>query len=314
MEKLISVVVPVHNEAGNIRALYDAVARVFDDLPYAFELLFVDDGSTDESLALTASLSEKDERVVVVALSRNFGKEAALSAGIEAARGDAVILMDADLQHPPSLIPRLIKGWEGGAEVTIGVRRSNPDEGFVRKLGSRAFASAMRMSDIPMVRGATDFRIIDRVVADEFRRFTERGRITRGLIDWLGFTRAFVEFDAAPRFAGSAHYGFRKLASLGVNAFLSHSLVPLRFAGYLGVAITIVSGAMGLFILVEQVMLGDPLRMDATPIGMMAIMILFLNGIVLVGLGLVSLYIEKIHKEIINRPLYVVRKRGGPRT
>lgn len=309
MGKLISVVVPVHNEAGNIRALYDAVCGVFEKLPYSFELLFVDDGSTDESLSLMSELGDTDERVGVVALSRNFGKEAALSAGIDAAKGDAVVLMDADLQHPPEVIPELVKGWEGGADVTIGVRRTNPDEGLVRKLGSRAFAGAMRMSDIPMVRGATDFRIIDRSVADEFRRFTERGRITRGLIDWLGFSRAFVEFDAAPRHAGSARYGFRKLASLGVNAFLSHSLVPLRLAGYFGVAITIVSGALGLFIIVEQVILGDPLRMDATPIGMMAIMILFLNGIVLVGLGLVSLYIEKIHREIINRPLYVLRKR-----
>lgn len=307
MEKLISVVVPVYNEAGNVRAVALAVSRALAGERY--ELVFVDDGSTDASSVELASLAAEDERVRLVALTRNFGKEAALSAGIAASKGDAVALMDADLQHPPELLPKLLAEWEAGADVVVGVRQRNPDEGIVRRFASRAFSIVMRnISDVPSISGATDFRVIDRVVADEFNRFTERGRITRGLIDWLGYRRAYVPFDAGKRHSGTAQYGFRKLVALGISAFLSHSLLPLRVAGYLGIPITLFSGGLGLFIIIEQFMLGDPLGMDISPIGMSAVMILFLNGIVLICLGLVSLYVARIHAETVNRPLYVVRK------
>ena len=306
----VTVVVPVHNEAGNIHPLYEAVDRVFAGLTgYAWRLLFIDDGSSDDSAAHIERIAAKDDRVSLVRFSRNFGKEAALSAGIaHAADADAIVLMDGDLQHPPAVIPEFIRAWEAGADVVVGVRGKNPDEGAARRFASRSFAAIMRaITDVPTVPGATDFRLIDRSVARAFLAFTEHGRIARGLIDWLGFSRTYVSFDAGQRHAGQAQYGFFRLVGLGFSAFLSHSLLPLRLAGYLGVGVTLISGVLGLFILVEQVMLGDPLHMDTSPIGMIAVMILFLNGIVLVCIGLVSLYIERIHQESLGRPLYVER-------
>jgi dolichol-phosphate mannosyltransferase len=189
--KRITVIVPVYNEEGNIAPLTEAVGRVFADLPeYRHEILFVDDGSTDGSRACI-EVASKGGGVRSIELSRNFGKEAPLSAGLAHAEGDAVILMDADLQHPPEVIPELIAAWEDGADVVIGVRRKNPDESAFRALASKLFAHAMRAAgNVPTVRGATDFRLLDSRVVAEFARFTEHGRMTRGLIDWLGFRRA----------------------------------------------------------------------------------------------------------------------------
>lgn len=310
MKKNISIVVPVYNEAGSLQALYTELVSVFSELGsmYRYQLIFVDDGSTDGSVSIMQSIEGKDTQVSFVEFSRNFGKEAALSAGIAKANGDAVILMDADLQHPPRYIQEFISAWEKGAEVVIGVRAKNPDEGWFRSVCSKVFASIMRTaSDLPTVSGATDFRLLDKRVAEAFLKFTERERITRGLIDWLGFKRVYVPFDASARFAGKAQYSYRKLFGLTLSAFVAHSLIPLRLAGYLGFFITFFAGALGFFILVEQLILGDPLSLHIPATAMLAVMILFLNGVLLICLGLMSLYIEKIHRETVNRPLYVER-------
>lgn len=310
--KRITVIVPVYNEEENINALIEAVGRVFSSVPaYAYEILFVDDGSTDEGRVRIEAAVESGAQVRLIELSRNFGKEAALSAGLAHARGDAVILMDADLQHPPELIPQFIHAWEGGADVVIGVRKKNPDENMLRALASNVFARTMRAAgDVPTVRGATDFRLLDRTVVDAFKNFTEHGRMTRGLIDWLGFRRVYVSFNANARHAGKARYSGMELCSLAVSAFIAHSMLPLRLAGYLGVLIVFFSGPLGLFILVEQLILGDPMNLAIPATAMLAVMILFLNGVMLVCLGLVSLYIERIHQEAMARPLYVLRMRN----
>jgi dolichol-phosphate mannosyltransferase len=308
--KKISIVVPVHNEEASLEALYTELVSVFGDLDssYGYELIFVDDGSSDGSVSVMQGIKAKNVRVSYVEFSRNFGKEAALSSGIAKAKGDAVILMDADLQHPPRYIKEFISAWEKGAEVVIGVRAQNPDEGWFRSVCSKVFAGIMRtVSDLPTVSGATDFRLLDKSVAEAFLKFTERERITRGLIDWLGFKRAYVPFDARARFAGKAQYSYRKLFGLTLSALVSHSLIPLRLAGYLGFFITFFAGALGLFILVEQLILGDPLVLQIPATAMLAVMILFLNGVLLICLGLMSLYIEKIQRETVNRPLYVER-------
>lgn len=310
MSKEITVVVPMFNEADNIRPLYERVRQVFEGLGegYAYHLLFVDDGSTDESLMRARALSQSDQAVTTISLSRNFGKEAALTAGIARATGAAVVLMDADLQHPPAVISQFVAAWERGADVVVGVRKHNPDEGFLRKTSSQLFSYIMsKMSDVPSVRGATDFRLLDRAVVEAFNAFTEHSRMTRGLIDWLGFKREYIAFDADKRHAGVAQYSSRKLIELAFSALVSHSLIPLRLAGYLGVGITLFAGSLGLFIIIEQIVMGDPLGIDFTGPAMLAILILFLNGILLISMGLMSVYIAKIHGETLNRPLFVVR-------
>lgn len=311
MKKLITVVVPVHNEMGNLEPLRKEVGVVFGKLKdkYQYKILFVDDGSSDSSVEIMKSMSQSNDEIDFIELSRNFGKEAALTAGLQQAEGDAVIMMDADLQHPPEIIEKFVSEWETGAEVVVGVRERNPDEGLVRKISSAFFSYLMRKtSSVNTTPGATDFRLIDRVVITEFIKLTERERMVRGLVDWLGFKRSYVHFSARTRLTGTAQYSYPKLLKLAISAIVSNSMMPLRLAGYIGLIVTSLSGALGLFILVEQFVLNDPLGLDVTPIALLSIMILFLNGILLICIGLVSLYIEKIYHEAANRPLFIIRK------
>jgi glycosyltransferase involved in cell wall biosynthesis len=308
-QKLISIVVPVYNELPNIARLHEALATTLSKVDYDYELVFVDDGSTDDSLIKLQQLATTDARVQIIELSRNFGKEIATTAGLAAAQGEAAIILDADLQHPVKLIPQFIAKWEKGAEVVIGVRRAEANKSMARRFRSWLFYRMLNsVAETKVIPNASDFRLLDRVVIDEFNRFTERNRITRGLIDWLGFRRDYLYFQAEKRNAGTASYSTAKLIRLAVNSFVSLSLVPLKVAGWMGIVITLLSGLTGLFIVVEKYALGDPYSFHFSSPAILAIMILFLVGIVLSSLGLMSLYIATIHSEVVNRPLYVVRR------
>lgn len=308
-DALISIVVPVFNEASGIYAFHSQVlcpalrARVRDRV----EIIYVNDGSTDESLELLSSIAESNPTVRVVNLSRNFGKEIATTAGISAAIGDAVIVMDADGQHPPEKVDDFIEKWRAGAQVVVGVRTSNQREGVLKRWGSKLFYWLLNaISEMQIVPRSTDYRLIDRVVQREFTRFTERNRMTRGLIDWLGFRRDFVEFDAPPRMAGEATYTAPKLVRLALTSFTTMSLRPLFFFGYVGVLITIVSLLAGVFIIVEQFLLGDPFGLNVTGSAMLGIFISFLVGIVLSAQGMMALYLSHIHAESQARPIFVI--------
>lgn len=309
MKKLISIVVPVYNEEENIPILINELEKVTSALAsYNFEFIFVDDGSIDSSVKVIKEFTNKNLRLVEFA--RNFGKEAAISAGIYEAKGDAVVIMDADLQHPPKHIAQFIELWEDGAEVVVGVRNNSGKQSRLKQLGSTWFYKIMqRISHTDITPDATDYRLIDRCVVDEFNRFTERNRMTRGLIDWLGFERRYFYFDTPERQHGEASYTMAKLISLGLNSITGYSLAPLRLAGYLGIVVLMVSAPLGLFVLIEQYILRDPMKLDFTGSASLGIAVLFLVGIVLVCLGLVALYIAQIHTEVINRPLYVVRRK-----
>ncbi len=309
-KKLLSLVIPVFNEEANIRRVFEAVMNVLAGSPYALEVIFVNDGSSDRSAERIEALAKENSQVISIELSRNFGKEVALTAGITEAKGDAVIMLDADLQHPPARIPDFISEWERGAEVVIGVRAISERESLFRRTGSRMFTFLMNtISDMPAVLHETDFRLIDRKVAEEFRRFGEHRRITRGIIDWLGFRRAFVGFSAPVRAAGGRRYSYKKLFGLAFSAIIAHSFFPLRITGYLGLLVTAFAGLLGTFIIIEQPLLGDPLNLEVSGTAMVAVMILFLVGIILTALGLLALYIESIKNEVTARPLYAVRKR-----
>lgn len=306
-QPLISIIIPVYNEAGNLAVLHDELQRHIASLPYRFELLFIDDGSRDQSALLLAGYAERDKRIHLIRFSRNFGKEAAVTAGLRAAQGDAALIIDADLQMPPRLIGEFIAKWRGGAEVVVGVfasRSMSP----LKRIGARWFYAIMRrIAHTRITPNATDYRLLDRAVIDAYNHFTERNRITRGLIDWLGFDRDYIYFEQAPRQAGKPAYNFRKLVGLAMNSFTAYSLVPLRLAGYLGVAILTVSLPGGAFLYVERYVWGDYLRLGINSTTMLGVMIIILVGIVLACLGLIALYIAHIHAEVVNRPLYVVR-------
>lgn len=306
----ISIIIPTYNERQNIPAIYEALKKVLARVAYKYELIFVDDGSSDDSAEVLAKLVQQDKDVRFIELARNFGKENALSAGLHSSKCEAAIMIDADLQHPPELIPEFIAKWEQGAEVVIGVREANQGEGAAKRAGSRLFNSLLRrITPTPTVNNSTDYRLLDRIVIDEFNRFTERNRITRGLIDWLGFKRDYVVFTANPREHGEAAYGIRKLFKLAMNSFIAMSLLPLKVAGYLGLLIVLVSGPLGIYIFVQKYVLGDPQGLMFTGSATLAVIILFLVGIVLICLGMISLYIGSIHEQVANRPLYVERKR-----
>ncbi len=310
--KLISVIIPMKNEADNVRELYRQLARVFASLPqYRYEFIFVDDGSTDKSVRVVQALERRDPKVRLVRLARNFGKEIANTAGLHKAKGRAAIMLDADLQHPPAVIPDLLQKWQEGYDIVIGRRSSNKHHAnFLKRLSSRWFYRLInRISSIEIMPNATDFRLLDAVVINEFRRFTEHNRMTRGLIDWLGFSRAYVDFVPAKRLHGQATYNYAALIQLALSTVVSLSFFPLRLAGYLGVFIIITSGSLGVFVIIERFILNDPLSLHISGTAILAIILLFMIGIVLACLGLIALYIADIYGEVVNRPLYVEKRR-----
>jgi len=306
-KKLLSIIVPVYNEEKNIPLFYEKIQVILDKLNYAWEIVFVNDGSCDKSILELNNISEKDSRVQVIDFSRNFGKEIAVTAGINNCQGVACIILDADLQHPIEKIPEFIEKWEAGAEVVVGVRKKNKGEGFVKKIGSYFFYKMInRISDMEIVTRATDYRLIDRVVIDAFNQLTEKNRMTRALIDWLGFRREYIYFEANERIHGVPSYSFWKLVRLAFNSMIAFSLFPLKLAGYLGVIITFFSGLLGIFIMVDRYLTKE-LHFSGSVI--LAVVILFLIGVVLVCLGLIALYIANIHAEVTNRPMYIIRKK-----
>lgn len=308
MQKTISIVIPVYNEAQNIPLIYNELISVFSTLPYALEIIFVNDGSKDTSQKAMETLAESDERVRAIEFSRNFGKEAATSAGLHASLGDAVIMIDADMQHPPELIPTFIQKWADGADVVVGIRSKNKGEGLTKKFCSFMYYKIMRViSDTPITPCATDFRLVDRKVVTEFNRFTEHDRMTRGIIDWLGFRREYVTFMANERQFGKASYSYFKLIKLALTSAVSHSLFPLKLAGYIGAVTIVLSAILGAVVFIEKYIFGDSLHWNVSGTGQLAILITFFIGIVLACLGLMALYIGNIRNEVSGRPLYIIR-------
>lgn len=308
ISELISIIVPIYNELANIRPLYNRLVHCIQDLPYKFELIFVDDGSTDNSLLVLERLARADSRVRIVEFARNFGKEAASSAGLHAARGEAAIMIDADLQHPPELICEFLAAWKKGADVVVGVKTYGKNESWFKRWSSARFYQIMRkVAHTQITPHACDFRLLNRKVIDVFSQLTERNRITRGLIDWMGFRRDYIHFEAGQRLRGERSYNLRQLFVLAMNSFTAYSLVPLKLAGYLGVFILATATPTALVMYVERYVMNDPLNWQIRGTAMLAILLVMLVGLVLACLGLISLYIANIHAEVTNRPLYIVR-------
>lgn len=312
MQKTISIIVPVHNEEKNVPLINEELLHVFSTLPYGYEIIYVNDGSKDSSQQVIDGLTNTNEKIKSIEFSRNFGKESATSAGLQYSTGDAVIVIDADLQHPTSLITQFIERWENGADVVIGLRTKTKGGFGLKSLCSFFYYKVINtISETPIVPGATDFRLIDRKVVNEFNKFTEHERITRGLIDWLGFKREFVEFEANERANGVASYSYFKLIKLAISSSISHSLFPLKFAGYLGMFIVFISGAGGLAVFTERYVYHDMLHWAVSGTAQLALLMIFFIGIVLSCLGLIALYIGNINHEVSGRPLYVVRSVGN---
>jgi len=307
---LLSVVVPVYNESEGIKLFHDDLfEKTKKATDNSFEIIYVNDGSRDDTLDKLKKIAKKNDFIKVVNLSRNFGKEIATTAGINYSKGEATIIMDGDGQHPPSLINEFLKKWQHGAQIVIGVRSSNQKEGIIKKWGSRIFYKIFNStSGTEIVPRSTDFRLIDSDVRKEFLRFTERNRITRGLIDWLGFKRDYITFDAPARIAGEASYKTSQLIKLAMNSFISLSLKPLFFFGWVGVIITTLSLILGTFIIIEQLILGDPMELNFTGSAMLGIFMSFMIGLVLISQSIMAIYLSHVHTQTQNRPIFIIDK------
>ena len=310
--QLLSVVIPCYNESRNIVPFYEhlsqQLAKINDDdgLNLTCELIYVNDGSSDDTLEKLYKLASHNPHVKIIDLSRNFGKEIATSAGIHYATGDAILTIDADDQHPVELIPKFIKKWQAGAQVVTGIRLSNQKEGFIKRYGSKLFYGPFnRLTGSQLVPGSSDFRLIDKVVQAEFLKLTERNRITRGLIDWIGFKQDYIEYHANARLSGEAGYSVGRLVGLALNSSISLSLKPLYFSMYAGAIVLPISVLLGVFSAIEM-LIGDPLGLDITGGGFVIILILFLIGLLLTSQGIMALYLSHMHTEAQNRPLFIV--------
>jgi dolichol-phosphate mannosyltransferase len=302
---LVSLVVPVYNEAKNLPLLVERFDQVTGG-DCRWEYVFVNDGSPDDSLDVLRTLQAGSPRIRIVDLSRNFGKEAALSAGLAHARGDAVISIDADLQHPPELIPTLVEHWRRGAEVVVTVREQTEEPSLLRRAGSALFYWLLaRMSEVEVVGKSTDFRLLDRRVVNEFIKLSDRDRLVRGLVDWLGFRRVCVTFRASARIHGESTFSYRRLVSLFFNGIMSHSSAPLKWVGILGVVTTVVFSVILAVALVLQAV--APTLLNVRPIALVTLGITVLIGVVLTALGIVAVYVARIYAEVVRRPLYIVR-------
>jgi polyisoprenyl-phosphate glycosyltransferase len=304
----LSVVVPIHDEQESIeelvRRLGDALAALDGIEP---EVILVDDGSRDASYPMMVALAGRDARLKVVQLSRNFGHQVALTAGIELAQGDAVVVMDGDLQHPPELIAEFVRLWREGNDIVYGVMQERP-EGWFKRFTARAFYGLLRrLTKVDMPAAAGDFRLVDRVAVDAFVSMRERDRYVRGMFAWLGFRQAGVDYVPPPRYAGRSKYTVRRMSRLAFDAIFSFSIYPLRVVLAFGLVVSLISFVIGVVSGVSKYIGIYVVPGWAT----LVVVITFIGGIQLVVLGVVGEYIGRVYEEVKRRPLYVVRRTHG---
>jgi polyisoprenyl-phosphate glycosyltransferase len=305
---LYSAIIPVYNEAEVVPALYWRLTRIMEGLGELYEIIFVDDGSRDDSPALLRELWEKDTRVKFLSLSRNFGHQIAITAGLDHSSGQAVIVMDADLQDPPELIPQLIEQWRKGFDLVFAVRQQRRGDGLFKRATAALFYRIFRYlsaTDIPMDAG--DFRLMSRRAVEALKVIRERNRFIRGLAGWIGFPQTSVPFVRDVRQAGETKYSLKTMVRFAFNGIISFSLVPLQLAGYFGFVVSATSFvylayAVWLKLFTDRVVLGWTSVMVA---------MLFLGGVQLISLGIIGEYLGRIYEEVKQRPLYIIGEAKG---
>jgi glycosyltransferase involved in cell wall biosynthesis len=304
----LSCVIPCLNEEANLNVLLPLLIEVLNSLSLTYEIIVVDDGSTDGTSTTMHGWATRHPEVLYVQLSRNFGKEAALTAGLETARGQIVVCMDADLQHPPALIPKMLDRWRDGIEMVYAVRATRQDESMFKRMGTRFFYKLMRTSNgLKVPENAGDFRLMDRVVVDALLRLPERNRFMKGLFAWVGFRAEPMLYSPPERLYGHTCFKPFKLFRFAVDGITAFTTWPLRILSLMGIGLSLLSFAYGLFIVVTNLMYGDPVQGWATLITV----VLFFAGVQLISVGVLGEYIARIFGEVKNRPVYLVRQQCG---
>jgi len=311
MKKKVSILIPCYNEEQTLPQLYAQLVQLMDsDNNHEWEIMFVNDGSNDGTLALLQQLQRQDQRVNYLDLSRNFGKENAMLAGFDHVTGDCMVIMDADLQHPPTLIPTMIEWWEQGYDDVYAKRASRGKESWLRKRLSLLFYKLLQTSSrFTMLANVGDFRLLDRCCINALKRMRESERYTKGMYCWIGFKKKEVTFEQGDRAAGQSSWTYRSLFSLALDGITSFSTLPLRISTIMGCIISVGALLYMLYIFITALLWGDPVQGFPT----LAVIILFLGGIQLLSLGVIGEYIGRIYNETKNRPDYIVREHNNQR-
>jgi dolichol-phosphate mannosyltransferase len=304
----LSVVVPVHDEQESLAELVRRLTEALAALPeVTAEIILVDDGSRDTTYPLMVTLAGRDPRIKVLQLSRNFGHQVALTAGIERSSGDAVIVMDADLQHPPELIGEFVRLWRDGNDVVYGVMQQRTEGWFKRVTALAYYALLRKLTQVDMPAAAGDFRLVDRVAVDAFVSMRERDRYVRGMFAWLGFKQTGVDYVPPPRYAGHSKYTVRKMARLAFDGIFSFSIYPLRLVLIFGLVVSVLSFVIGIASAISKYVGAYTVPGYVT----IVVVVTFIGGIQLVVLGALGEYVGRIYEEVKRRPLYVVRREHG---
>ncbi|SFW40393.1 glycosyltransferase family 2 protein [Luteibacter sp. UNCMF366Tsu5.1] len=305
-----AVIVPAYNEAEVLVDFHARLGAVLDGIDAVSQIIYVDDGSSDDTWQRLRSLADADPRVQALRLSRNFGKEAAMTAGFDEVDADAVVIIDADLQDPPELIPELIARWQDGNDVVYATRGERDGETRTKRFTSAAFYRVMeRLSDTPLPRDTGDFRLLSRRAVEALRELRERQRFMKGLFAWIGYRQTSVVYHRDARHAGRTKWNYWRLTNLAVEGITSFSTAPLRVATWLGVSAAGLAFLYGLWVLLKALIWGDPVRGYPT----LMVVILFLGGAQLLALGVIGEYVGRTYSEAKRRPLYYVESRHGGR-
>jgi polyisoprenyl-phosphate glycosyltransferase len=304
----LSVIVPVLNEERGVEPLIARLRPVLESLELDWEVVFVDDGSTDDTLARLKMMHLQDHRLKAVSFSRNFGKEIALAAGLQYARGDAAVVMDADLQHPPELIRAFVAHWRSGFDVVYGQRRDRDADSVVHRWAARAFYVAFQqLSGTALPEGAGDFRLLDRKAVDAMNRMRERVRFNKGLFAWMGFRSIGVPFAVAQREDGGSRWRPRQLMRFGIDGIASFTTIPLRVWSYVGLVVSLFAFGYAMVFLVKTLVFG----IDVPGLPTLVISVMFFAGVQLLSLGIIGEYLGRMYEEVKGRPLYLVSEEVG---
>lgn len=307
--KKISILIPAYNEEESLPLLYAELCKIMDTTyEYKWEILFVNDGSNDNTLNTIKYLREKDERVCYIDLSRNFGKEKAMLAGFDYATGDCMVIMDADLQHPPHVILKMLKEWENGFDDVYGKRISRGKESWLRKRFSLLFYKILQKATrVELLQNVGDFRLLDRCCIDALKKMREHERYTKGMFCWIGFKKKEVEFETQDRVAGSSSWNFNSLLNLAIEGITSFTVVPLKISTIVGGLVSLFAFVYMIYIFIKTMIYGDTVQGYPT----LMISILLLGGLQLLSIGILGEYLGRIFNETKNRPVYIAREYNG---
>ncbi len=307
-EMLISIVVPAFNEQDVLQEFHKRLTEEIDPLPYNFEIIYINDGSIDDTLSIIQTLRESDSRIAVIDLSRNFGKEIALIAGFDHVHGQAAISIDADLQHPPQLIPEMVEKWQEGFDIVYAVRDSREDEGFLKRIMANIFYRIFSLVGRSGVSNSSDYRLFSRRALDALIKLREQHRFMKGLSSWIGFSQISISYQPDQRYAGSTKWSFYALWNLSLEAITSSTIIPLKLASFIGLLTAVAAIVYAVIVVLKKIIFGDPVPGYPS----LMVIILFLGAVQLITIGILGEYLGRVFDETKERPLYFLKSYDPP--